>query len=191
MGENALFMSRVTLFIHARLVRSDRKAQITTYNNRRMQKSISECSTCRTLKQLGYSRFHQNWTLEDWKNVAWSFKSWFLLQNSYGRVRIWCKQHGNMDPSCLVSTVQAAGYVMMWGIFYWHTLGPLVPNKHCLNGTTYLGIVVDHVHPFITTVYPFSNGYFQQNNVPRHKAQLISNNELSVLMVYSRQVSTQ
>ncbi len=40
-----------------------------------------------------------------------------------------------MDPSSLVSTVQAGGGVMVWGIFSWHTLGPLVPIKHCLNAT--------------------------------------------------------
>jgi len=32
--------------------------------------------------------------------------------------RIWCKKNENMDPSCLVTTVQAAGGgVMMWGMF--------------------------------------------------------------------------
>ncbi len=66
-----------------------------------------------------------------------------------------------MDPSCLVSTVQASG-VMMWGVFSWHTLGPLVPIEHRLNATAYLSIVADHVH------------YFQQDNAPCHKAQIIS-----------------
>uniref|UniRef100_A0A8C6U1E2 Uncharacterized protein n=1 Tax=Neogobius melanostomus TaxID=47308 RepID=A0A8C6U1E2_9GOBI len=42
-------------------------------------------------------------------------------------VRIWRKQNENMDPSCLVSTVQAGGGgVMVWGMFSWPTLGPLV-----------------------------------------------------------------
>ncbi len=67
-----------------------------------------------------------------------------------------------MDPSCLVS------------IYSWHTLVPLVPIEHCLNATAYLSIVADHVHPFMTTVYPSSDGYFQQDNAPCHKAQIIS-----------------
>ncbi len=80
-----------------------------------------------------------------------------------------------MDPSCLVSIVQAGGGgVMVWGIFSWHALGPLVPTKHRLNATAYLSIVADHVHPFMTTVYPSSDGYFQQDNAPCHKAQIIS-----------------
>ncbi len=80
-----------------------------------------------------------------------------------------------MDPSRLVSTVQAGvGGVMVWGIFYWHTLGPLVPIEYRLNATACLSIVADHVHPFITTVYPSSDDYFLQENAPRHKAQIIS-----------------
>ncbi|KAL1250643.1 hypothetical protein QQF64_018439, partial [Cirrhinus molitorella] len=73
----------------------DRKAtvtQITTCYNRGMQKSVTECTMCRTLRRMGYSsrrphrvpllsaknrklrlqfaEAHQNWTIEDWKNVA-------------------------------------------------------------------------------------------------------------------------
>ena len=66
-----------------------------------------------------------------------------------------------MDPSCLVSTVLAGGGgVMVWGIFSWHILGPLVPIEHCLNAAAYLSIVADYVHPFKTTVYPSSDCYF-------------------------------
>ncbi len=64
-----------------------------------------------------FAHAHQNWTIEDWKNVAWSDESRFLQQHSDGRVQIWCKEHENMDPSCLVSTVQACSGVMVWGIF--------------------------------------------------------------------------
>ncbi len=93
-----------------------------------------------------------------------------------------------MDPSCLVTMDQVGGGgVMVWGIFPWHTLGPLVPIEHCLNATAYLSIVADYVHPFMTTVYRSSYGYFQQDNAPCHKAQIISDwflehhNELTLL----------
>ncbi len=90
-----------------RLVRDDRKAtvtQITTRYNQDMQNTISEHTTRRTLKQMGSSsrrphrvpllsdknstrrilltQTHQNWTIEDCKNVAWSDESRFLLQHS-------------------------------------------------------------------------------------------------------------
>ncbi len=126
-------------------------------------------------RRLQFAQSHQNWTIEDWINIAWSDESRFLLRHLDGRVRIWCKEHESMDPSCLVSTVQAGGGgVMVWGVFSWHTMGPLVPIEHCLNATVYLSIVADHVHPFMTKVYPSSDGYFQQDNAPCHKALIIS-----------------
>ncbi len=112
-----------------RLVRDDRDAtvtQITTRYNQGMQNTISGRTTRRTLKQMGYSsrrphrvqllsaknrkrrlqfaQAHQNWMIEDWKNVAWSDEPRFLLRHSDDRVRIWHKEHESMDPSCLVST---------------------------------------------------------------------------------------
>ncbi len=175
-----------------RLVRDDRKTtvtQIITLYNRGMQNAISEHTTHQTLKQMGsssrrphrvpllsaknrtrrlqFTQAHQNWTIEEWKNVTWSDESRFLLRHSDGRVRIWRKEHESMDTSCLVSTVQAGvGGLMVWGIFSWHTLVPLKPIEHCLNATAYLSIVADHVHPFMTTMYPSSDGYFQQANAP-------------------------
>ena len=79
-----------------------------------------------------------------------------------------------------------------WGIFSCHTLGPLVPIEHCLKATAYLSIVSDDVHPFITTVYPSSDGYFRQDNTPFHKNQIISNwfldHERLASWMYSRQI---
>jgi len=77
--------------------------------------------------RLQFARAHQNWTVEDWKNVAWSDESRFLMRHSDGRVSIWHKPNENMDPSCLVTTVQAAGGgIRVWGMF----LG--LPEHCCL-----------------------------------------------------------
>ncbi len=116
-----------------------------------MQNTISECTTRQTLKQMGnssrrphrvlllsaknrkrriqFTKAHQNWTKEDWKNIAWSDESRFLLRHSNGGVRIWCKEHESMDPSCLVSN--SLGW-WWWcngvgDIFLAH-LGPLSTN---------------------------------------------------------------
>ncbi len=65
----------------------------------------------------------------------------------------------------------------MGDIFLTH-FGPLSTN--CLNATAYLSIVTDHVHSFMTTMYPSSDA-------PCHKAQIISDcflehdNEFSLL----------
>ncbi len=169
--------------------------QTTTRYNQDMQNTISERTTRRTLKQMGFScrtphrvlllsaknrkrrlqfaQAHQNWTIENWKNIAWSDESQFLLRHSDGRFRIWHKEHESMDPPFLVSMVQAGGGgVMVWGIFSWHTLSPLVPIEHRL---------IRHSLPEYCcwpcpSLYDMtsSEGYFQQNNAPCHKAQIIS-----------------
>ncbi len=122
-----------------------------SYSSRRPHR-VPVLSAKNRKRRLQFTQTHQNWTIEDWKNVAWSDESRFLLQHSDGSVRIWRKEHESMAPSCLVSTVGGGG-VMVWGIFSWHTLVPLVPIEHRLNATAYLSIVTDHVHPFMTTVY--------------------------------------
>ncbi len=78
-----------------------------------------------------------------------------------------------MEPSCLASMVQAgAGGVMVWGIFSWHTLGPLVPTENCFNAAAYLSFVADHVHPFMTTVYPSSDA--TSSRIKHHVTKLKS-----------------
>ncbi len=79
-----------------------------------------------------------------------------------------------------LSSVQAGcGGVMVWGIFCLAHVRPLSANwvlfkLHSLPEYLFSVIVADHVHPFMTTVYPSSDGYFQQDNAPCHKAQIIS-----------------
>ncbi len=85
-----------------------------------------------------------------------------------------------------VLTVQAGGGgVMMWGIFSWHTQGALVQIEHCLNATAYPSIVADHVHPFKTTVYPSSDGYFQQDNVTKLKSSQTGFLNMTMSSLYS------
>ena len=60
------------------------------------------------------------------------------------------KQHESMDQICPVSTLQAGGGgVMMWGMFFWHALGPSISINDSLNATAHLSIVADHVRPFM------------------------------------------
>ncbi len=76
---------------------------ITTHYNQGMQNTVSEHTTRQTLKQMDYSsrrphrvpllsaknrkrmlqfvQAQQNWTIEDWKNIAWSDESRFLLSS--------------------------------------------------------------------------------------------------------------
>lgn len=76
---------------------------------------------------------------------------------------------------------------MREGVLSWPTLGPSVPTEHCLNAAADLSVVADHAHPFLATVEPSADGYFQQDDAPCHQALIISNwvlehdNEVPVL----------
>ncbi len=162
-----------------RLVRNNRKAtvtQITTRYNQDMQNTISEhvepwsrwapaaedhtgCCSCQIRTGNGGHNSHSSPKLDNRRLEKRCLVWWVSISAATFRcrVRIWCEEHESMDPSCLVSTVQAAGGVMVCGIFSWHTLGSLVPIEHHLNATAYLSIVADHDHPFMTTVYPSSD----------------------------------
>ena len=79
-----------------------------------------------------------------------------------------------MHPSCRVSTLQAGGSgVMVWGVFSWHTLGPLIEVEQHFNATGYLNIIANQVHPFMAAMYPTANRFLQQDNAPCHKARLV------------------
>ncbi len=162
-----------------RLVRDDRKAtvtQITTRYNQGMQNTISENTTRWILKQNGYSsrRLHRvlllsvknmkrrlqfpqaykNWTIEDCKTLPGLMSLDFCCNIQMVGLELGIKNMKAWIHPALSQLFRLVEGVMVWVIFSWHTLGPLVPIEHHLNATAYLSIVADDVLPFMTTVYP-------------------------------------
>ncbi len=190
----------------ARLVGDDRKTtvtQITTRYNQGLQNTISEHTSRRTLKQMDsssrrphrvpllsdknstrriqFTQTHQNWTIEDWKNVAWSDESWSLLQHSDVGSEFGIK---NMKAWIILPCLNGSGW------WWWCNgvgdilLAQLVPIEHRLNATAYLSIVADHVHPFMTTVYHLLM-YFQQDNVTKLKSSQTGFLNMTMSSLYS------
>ncbi len=180
-----------------RLVRDDRKTtltQITTRYNQGMQNTISEHTTRRTLKQMGsssrrphrvpllsdknrtrriqFTQDHQNWTIEDCKNVAWSDESRFLLRHSdvgsefaVKNMKAW------IHPD--ISTVQAGGGgVMVFGDIFVAHFGPLSTNWASFKcRPEYCCWPCPSLYDWSVPIFWC---YFQQDNAPWHKAQIIS-----------------
>ncbi len=127
-------------------------------------------TTRQTLQQMGYSsRRPHPVSLLSAKNRKRSCNS-HRLTKMYNR---------RLEKTCLVWWVSmgsefgiknmkhgACGGVMCVGDIFLYTLGTLVPIEYCLNATAYRSIVTDHVYPYMTTLYPFPDGYFQQDNAP-------------------------
>ena len=61
---------------------------------------------------------------------------------------------------------------MLWAVFCWETLGPVINVDVTLTCTIYLSIVADHEHPFMEMVFTDGCGLFQQDNAPCLKAKM-------------------
>jgi len=181
-----------------RIVRSQRSqtlAQITTQLNDGASRTVSQRTVQRSLHRMGFgsrrptrvpllnarhraarlawAREHRDWSVEDWKRVAWSDESRFRLMNADGRLRIWRQAHEAMDPTCQVGTVQGhGGSILVWGVFSWHCLGSLVCVPTSVNAIRYVELLSDHLHPFMLFCYPRGDGVFQQDNCSSHRSRL-------------------
>lgn len=109
--ENVLLMAKITgerknyfklrgkqqerKFVRAKLCRW-------THNRWNLEADWATAAEDHTENRKLRSRFtwaQQSWTLENWKTISWSDGS--QLQHLDGRFWTCCKQHENMDPSCL------------------------------------------------------------------------------------------
>ncbi|GFV58510.1 HTH_Tnp_Tc3_2 domain-containing protein [Trichonephila clavipes] len=113
--------------------------------------------------RLAWAREHRDWSVEDWKRVAWSDESQFRLLNADGRLIIWGQVHEAMDPACQVGTVQGhRGSIMVWDVFSWHCFGSfdactILPQ--CNSVVKLLGVITSiHLcYSVIRTVMEFSS----------------------------------
>ncbi|KAK3560711.1 hypothetical protein QTP86_014737, partial [Hemibagrus guttatus] len=164
----------------ARVVRSNRWATVA--------QTAEEVNAGSDRKLQQWAREHQNWTTEQWKKVAWSDESCFLLHHVDVRVRVRLLPEEHMAPGCTMGRRRAGGgSVLLWSMFCWETLGPAVHVDVTVTRSTYLSIVADHVHPFMETLFPDGCVLFQQDNAPCHKAEMVQewfdehNNQFEVL----------
>lgn len=137
---------------------------------RRRQVSASMLADVHRQKRLQWALEHQDWTTEQWKRVAWSRESRFLLHHTDKSVTV-RRLPGEMDAPG--GNPARGDTVTLWAIFCWDTLGSFVHVEDTLTHTTYLDIVADHVHPFMNTVFLEGSGHFQQDNVPRYTADSV------------------
>ncbi|KFM66230.1 Transposable element Tcb1 transposase, partial [Stegodyphus mimosarum] len=179
-----------------RCVRADRRAtveQLTTKMNQGATKSVSQSTIQRTLLRLGlrsrrlvrapmltavhrrrrleFARQYSSWTSTEWRQVAFSDESRFMLHRTDGRWRIRRETSERNHPATIAGTVQAGGgSIMVWGMFSWHSLGSLIIVEGTMDQYKYASVLEDHVHPYMRIVFPQDDGIFQQDNARCHTA---------------------
>ncbi|GFX12152.1 transposable element Tcb2 transposase [Trichonephila clavipes] len=123
--------------------------------------------------RLAWAREPRDWSVEDWKRVAWSDESRFRLLNADGRLIMWCQAYEAMDPARRDGTVQGHGdSINVWAVFSQHCLESFVRVPTSLHGIEYIELLGDHLHPFMMLYYPHGNGIFLQDNCASHKSRL-------------------
>ncbi|GBO04691.1 hypothetical protein AVEN_19391-1 [Araneus ventricosus] len=127
----------------SRLVKQTRRqtmAQLTAQYNSGPNASVSEHTVQRTLLDMGlcsrrltravlstkrrrqlrlqWAREHRDWTMDEWKRVAWSDESRFLIHHVDGRIRVRRLPGEQLLPSGTAGHTQAGGGgFMLWGTF--------------------------------------------------------------------------
>uniref|UniRef100_A0A915ED75 Transposase Tc1-like domain-containing protein n=1 Tax=Ditylenchus dipsaci TaxID=166011 RepID=A0A915ED75_9BILA len=77
-------------------------------------------------ERLKFAKDHQNWSVNDWKNVLWSDESKFNMIGNDGKGYVRRPVNKRFDPKYTKGTVKfGGGNIMVWGCFSWHGLGPL------------------------------------------------------------------
>ncbi|GBM41833.1 Transposable element Tc1 transposase [Araneus ventricosus] len=122
--------------------------------------------------RLQWAREHRDWTMDEWKRVAWFDESRFLSHHVDGRVGVRRLSGKQFLPSCTAGHTQAGGGgFMFWGTFSWAALGPVVVVEQTMKAANYLNIIADQLHPYMAFVFP--TGIFQQDNAPCHKDRIV------------------
>jgi hypothetical protein len=63
---------------------------------------------------------------------------------------------------------------MVWGVLSWHGLVPLNLSEGKENANKYTAILSDCFQPMVKHFYPDGSGLFQDDNVPTHRARVVT-----------------
>jgi len=79
-------------------------------------------------KRLEFARYHQNWTVEDFKRVLWTDETKINRIGSDGKVYVWKLRGEPVSDRTSTPTVKHGGgnNLMVWGCMGWNGVGKLI-----------------------------------------------------------------
>lgn len=123
--------------------------------------------------RLQFAKDHKNWTVEDWKKVAFSDESKFNLFGGDGRQYVRRPVGTRNNVRYQIPTVKHyGGSVMIWGIFSAQGVGPLVEINGTMNAAIYRDILDKNLLTYAEEKMP-QDWIFQQDNDPKHTSKLL------------------
>ncbi|GFW60575.1 transposable element Tcb1 transposase [Trichonephila clavipes] len=121
--------------------------------------------------RLQWCQARSMWNVTDWKKVAFSAESRFVLGTDDNRVLVW-RHHGeryNSPHTVLRHTARTAGEIV-WGAIAYDSRSTLIVMRGTLTVQRYVeDILRPHVGPFLNGL---PEAIFQQNNAHPHTAKV-------------------
>ena len=138
---------------------------------------------------LKFARYHENWTVEDWKRVLWSDETKINRIGSDGRVYTWKKRGEPLTDRTTTPTVKHGGgnNLMVWGCMGWNGVWKLTEVQGIMDGQQYCEILEDGVvESFEKLEMAEGERIFQQDNDPKHMSnkatKWFEDNDIQVLV---------
>jgi len=120
---------------------------------------------------LKWARYHENWTVEDWKRILWTDETKINRIGSDGRTYTWKKKGEPLSDRTTTPTVKHGdgNNLMVWGCMGWNRVGVLTEVQGLMNADQYCQILDGGVvESFEKLEMPEGERMFQQDNDPKH-----------------------
>src|SRR5690606_27115507 len=113
-----------------------------------------------------FAKFHQNWTINDWKKVLFSDEKYFTISYQ-ARERIWRKKIKEIKSN--------ESKIMVWRCFSFNGIGDLIKIDGIPNRNKYKNILQHHTIPSLIKLNGLNDGLLLQDNNPIHKRKICTN----------------
>jgi transposase len=134
---------------------------------------LLKCAHC--IQHLEFARYHENWTVEDWKRILWTDETKINRIGSDGKVYIWKQRGEPLSDRTTSPTVKhgGGGNLMVWGCMGWNGVGKLIEVQGNMDKVQYCEILENGVQEsFEMLEMVDGERYFQQDNNPKHMSGL-------------------
>ena len=122
--------------------------------------------------RLAFAKAHQNWTVDQWKNILFSDESKFNLFGSDGKKRVWRPKNTRYNTKYTKKSVKHGTSAMVWGCFSALGTGPIHKINGIMDRFVYKDIMEDVMLPHAEWEMPLK-WIFQQDNDPKHTSKIV------------------
>ena len=72
---------------------------------------------------------------------------------------MWRQPRDLYSSECLFQKLKAyGGFIMVWGMLFWHHLDPLIPSEGRVDAACYITVFNDHLHPMMQNFFRAGRG---------------------------------